>query len=62
MWASKEKPESAAIQMSLRIPVDLRNKLKRAVQRLDNGTTMTDVILQGIQAEIKAINAYLDKE
>lgn len=60
-WAEREKNDSAVIQMSLRIPVNLRNRLKKAIQQLDNGTTMTDVILQGIETELAAINTFLAK-
>lgn len=60
-WASKEKEANATIQASFRITIAMHNRLKKAVQRLDNGTTMTDVIIQGIEAELSAIEAYLDK-
>lgn len=48
--------------MSFRLPVDLKARMEDALYRLKDGTTMTDVIVQGIEAQVVALEAYLDKQ
>ena len=61
-WTGKSKKVVVATQMSFRLPLALKERMEDALYRLNDGTNMTDLIVQGLEAEVAAIEAFLAGE